>query len=350
MAALNNKPELKTSIETSLSSYHTFGTNNSAARIFTFKKEAELCTMLEAAILEKQPYLLLGGGSNVLFASDFSGSIFVDCSDGISIESETLDVVKIRVASGVNWHKLVTYCVENNFGGIENLALIPGKAGAAPIQNIGAYGVELSDILESVSFFELPGFRKIELDAKDCKFKYRHSIFKEMEKGRFWISSILLRLRKNHHRLTYKYEALSAHFQTIGKTDISIIDIYQAVVEIRQSKLPDPEVIGNAGSFFKNPIISSFQFEQLRSKYAELPGWKLTENTVKIPAAWLIDDLGFKGIRIGDAGVHEKHALVLVNYGKATGGEVLRVAETIKAAVQSAFDITLEFEVNIIRD
>lgn len=334
--------------ETNLSPYHTFSTLNKAKQIASFADKHELQQLVDRAFKANEKYLILGAGSNVLFANDFEGNIFIDCTTGVNIIEEDDDYVFLRIASGVDWHSLVSQCVDMNYGGIENLALIPGKAGAAPIQNIGAYGVELADVLECVSFYHLPDFNTQTLDKSACKFSYRQSIFKEMSRGSFWISEIVLKLTKRNHKLQVSYDALSSYFRLNNIDKISIKLIFDAVVKIRQSKLPDPSLIGNAGSFFKNPVIPLSQFDQLNLDFPGIPGWLVSEDRVKIPAAWLIDTLGFKGLRKGDAGVHEKHALVLVNYGNAKGDEILSIANSISASVKAQFGIDLASEVNII--
>jgi len=348
MAVSGNNYKTIIPADTNLAPFHTFRTLNEALQIVSFTNKDELIQLIDQAFQTNEKYLILGAGSNVLFVNDFHGNILIDRSTGINVIDEDDRHVFLRISSGVDWHSLVSHCVEKNYGGIENLALIPGKAGAAPIQNIGAYGVELADVLVCVTYYELPGFTIHTIERTACKFSYRNSIFKEMKRGSFWISSIVLKLTKKNHVLQVSYDALSRYFSEKKVNRFSIQSIFEAVVNIRKSKLPDPSIIGNAGSFFKNPVIPFEKYEQLNLSFPGLPGWVVSEDKIKIPAAWLIDKLGFKGVRIGDAGVHEKHALVLVNYGNAKGKEILSLANSITATVKKHYGIELESEVNII--
>ncbi|MBO6794294.1 MAG: UDP-N-acetylmuramate dehydrogenase [Balneolaceae bacterium] len=292
-------------------------------------------------------FLILGGGSNILFVDDFDGVILNIKLKGISIIEETEDHVLLKIAAGENWHELVMYCVSQGWGGIENLALIPGKVGAAPIQNIGAYGAELSDVLVELDAWMIETQTNNTFSNAECKFGYRESVFKSHLKGKVVITSLTIRLAKNHIP-NFEYGALKAVLESRGITKPSIKQVCEAVIEVRQSKLPDPNELGNNGSFFKNPVIDVFLFNELKQKYPNIPGYPVTEHQVKVPAGWLIDQAGWKGYREGDAGVHKKQALVLVNYGNATGQEMYDLSERIKQDIRKKFGIELVREVNIV--
>jgi len=331
----------------SLKSYNTFGIDVRADWLAVIESEEQLLTILDD--LPGMPKLILGGGSNVLFLNDFRGLILLNRIKGKKIIRETDKDIIVRVKAGENWHELVMWAVENNYGGIENLALIPGNAGTAPVQNIGAYGREIKDVLEQVTAIDMKTGKRTVFSNRDCAFGYRHSIFKEPEnKGRYYITEIDLRLTKPPHPLYTEYGSLRKKLQEKNITSPTIKSIAEAVIEIRRSKLPDPAKIGNAGSFFKNPVISENKFRHLISRYHGMPHYRLNENRVKIPAGWLIEKAGLKGYREGDAGVHEKQALVLVNYGNATGQQIFDLSEKIIRIVREKFDILLQREVNIV--
>ncbi|MDC3238974.1 UDP-N-acetylmuramate dehydrogenase, partial [Flavobacteriaceae bacterium] len=289
--------------------------------------------------------LLLGGGSNLLLTKDFDGLTIRIENRGIEILKEDEYGARIKVAAGENWHDFVLWCLKKDFGGVENLALIPGSVGAAPIQNIGAYGVELSQVFESCEAMsretgEIKTFNKTE-----CEFGYRNSIFKNTLKEQYIITSVEFNLTKAPHQINTSYGGLS---EKIESKSPSIQTVAQTVIEIRSAKLPDPRHIGNSGSFFKNPVLGSEQFAALQQQYPNLPHYPDQKGKVKIPAAWLIDYLGFKGYRKNDTGVHQNQALVLVNYGNASGAEIKKLAQQIKDKVLENFKIDLEFEVNIL--
>lgn len=327
----------------SLSAYNTFGIDVKSKNFISIQST----DVLKAVLSENQDgqLLVLGGGSNLLLTQDFDGLTLRIESRGIEILQEDEYRAKVKVASGENWHDFVLWCLEKDFGGVENLALIPGSVGAAPIQNIGAYGAELSQVFESCEAMsqetgEIKTFNKTE-----CEFGYRNSIFKNALKGKYIITSAQFNLTKAPHQINTSYRCL---FEKIESKSPTIQMIAQAVIEIRSSKLPDPRQIGNSGSFFKNPVVDSEQFSELQKQYTNLPHYPDQEGKVKIPAAWLIDYLGFKGYRKNDAGVHQNQALVLVNYGKASGTEIKKLAQQIKDKVLEKFAIDLEFEVNIL--
>ena len=292
------------------------------------------------------PKLMLGGGSNLLFVNDFEGLVIHLNIKGRAVIEENEKELLLQVGAGENWHETVMFAVENGWGGIENLSLIPGSVGAAPIQNIGAYGVELEEVFESLEAIDLETGISKSFDKKACNFEYRDSVFKKELKGKYIITDVTLRLQKDPEVNT-TYRVLSESLEEKGISDPTIKDISETVIEIRQSKLPDPAEIGNTGSFFKNPVIPAKVFKELQKEYPEIPNYSAGDQ-IKIPAAWLIDRCGWKGKQIGDAGVHKVHALVIVNYGNATGAEIIELAEKIRSSVFDKFGIVLIPEVNII--
>jgi len=326
----------------SLKNYNSFGIEVETEFFAAISDEAELIEVLKSN--GNKPFRVLGGGSNVLLTEDYKGLTLVMQNKGISILEETASHVLIEVQAGENWHELVLWALENDFGGIENLALIPGSVGAAPIQNIGAYGVELSSVFHRCKVLDLESLSFNEFDKAACEFGYRSSVFKTHLKGKAIITRVQFKLSKKTHQTHTQYGALQASLQ--GK-EISIQNIAASVIAIRKSKLPDPAQIGNSGSFFKNPVIPVNQFKQLQENYPEIPHYPDTTEKIKIPAGWLIEKLGYKGKRFGDAGVHEKQALVLVNYGNAKGVELLNLAQQIQEQVLQNFGVQLEVEVNI---
>lgn len=331
----------------SLKNLNTFGIDVKAS---FFIEVTSLLELQKALALEAYPNkFVISGGSNMLLTKDIDALVLHINIKGISVVEEDDDTVVVQAMAGENWHELVLWALDRGYGGIENLSLIPGNVGTAPIQNIGAYGVELKDVFVSCTAMEIATGELKEFDKEACKFGYRDSIFKNTEKGKYIITSVNLRLTKRNHRLNTDYGALEKELLNRNIVYPTIRDISNAVIKIRQSKLPDPKEIGNSGSFFKNPIVSRKTFQKLQKKHSDLPHYEVDENQVKVPAGWLIEQCGFKGVRIGDAGVHEKQALVLVNYGNASGAEILNLAEEIQDAVKKKFKIWLTPEVNIIR-
>lgn len=326
----------------SLKNYNSFGIEVETEFFAAISNEKELIEVLKSN--GNKPFRVLGGGSNVLLTEDYKGLTLVMQNKGISILEETASHVLIEVQAGENWHELVLWALENDFGGIENLALIPGSVGAAPIQNIGAYGVELSSVFHRCKALDLESLSFNEFDKAACEFGYRSSVFKTHLKGKAIITRVQFKLSKKTHQTHTQYGTLQASLQ--GK-EMSIQNIAASVIAIRKSKLPDPAQIGNSGSFFKNPVIPVNQFKQLQENYPEIPHYPDTAEKIKIPAGWLIEKLGYKGKRFGDAGVHEKQALVLVNYGNAKGVELLNLAQQIQEQVLQNFGVQLEVEVNI---
>ena len=326
--------------------HHTFGTEATAKYYFEFTETEDLQGFISTTTEWKNlPTLILGEGSNMLFVSDFKGLIINPNIPGIKIAHEDRNNIWLEVGAGVIWDDLVEFAVFNWWGGIENLSLIPGKVGAAVVQNIGAYGMEIQHRIESVTGFDLESQTEYTLDVADCQYAYRDSIFKNQLKDRFIITSVSFKLDK-FPEFILNYGDLKAETEKLGT--INLRNVRKAVIGIRESKLPDPKVYGNAGSFFKNPIIEASLAEQLLAKYPNMPHYPAPEGQTKLAAGWLIDQCGWKGFRRGDAGVHEKQALVLVNYGNATGKEIYDLSEEIKQSVQEKFGVELEREVNVI--
>lgn len=302
---------------------------------------------LEFAQENELPILILGGGSNILFVKDFPGLVVHQNSKGIELVAENDEQVEVRVAAGENWHQLVQFCVNKGWGGIENLSLIPGNVGAAPIQNIGAYGVELESVFSSLEALYVKTGEIRTFSKDECAFGYRDSIFKKELKGEVIIISVNLILQKNP-KVQLSYKALSDYLEKNRINNPGIKEVSEAVIAIRQSKLPDPNEIGNTGSFFKNPVIPVSLFDDLKQEYPDIPAYPVSGEQVKVPAGWLIEKAGWKGKREGEVGMHAKQALVLVNYGKATGQELWEFANKVKRSVHQQFDIDLTPEVNII--
>ena len=293
-------------------------------------------------------FFILGEGSNILFSGDQKQMILINRIMGIRELKRNENYVTLEVGSGENWHNFVEYCVEKNYGGIENLALIPGSLGAAPVQNIGAYGREIKDVLKSVKYFDMDSLEEYQLLNIDCEFGYRDSIFKNALKGKAYITSIILQLTTNKHELKLDYGAIRDQINSKDPENISIKEVFDAVVNIRRNKLPDPKVLGNAGSYFKNPIISPLLFQQLKHRFPSIPHFISKNGDIKLAAGWLIDKAGWKGKRSGPVSCYEKQALVIVNHGGATAGEILAHAFKVKASVFSMFGVELEEEVNLI--
>ena len=308
-------------------------------------KEA-LKTMLNSKVAQENPLLILGGGSNILFTKDYPGMVILNQIKGIEIIEESEDNVLVSANCGEVWQDLVEFCIAHNFGGIENLSLIPGSVGAAPIQNIGAYGVELKEVLVSVGVIDLTSGEERIFSNAECKFGYRDSIFKNEFKDRYFIHQVKLRLAKKPE-LNTSYGALNSMLEAKRIENPTIKDISEAVIEIRRSKLPDPSLLGNAGSFFKNPVVDKIDYEGLKLAFPNIPGY-INGEQVKIPAAWLIEQCGWKGKRLGAIGVHEKQPLVLVNYGGGTGEQIKYLADDIKKSVARKFGLELEVEPRII--
>lgn len=326
----------------SLKRWNTFGVDEIAEAFVSVDSIAALKAALQHPDYRQQ--FVLGGGSNLLLTQPLRGLCVHVNLKGIAIIQETDNDVIVEAQAGENWHNFVCWTLKQGYGGLENLSLIPGNVGSAPIQNIGAYGVELKEVFVGCTAMQRSDGSLHEFDHQQAEFGYRTSYFKTRGKDQFVICAVRFRLTKRNHRLATSYGAITT---ALGDTAPSPQNIAEVVIAIRQSKLPDPAVLGNSGSFFKNPVLTSTAFKQLHHRYPNLPHYPQADGTVKVPAGWLIDTLDFKGFRQGDAGVHEHQALVLVNHGKASGKEILALAQSIQAAVQKEFGIALEAEVNI---
>lgn len=331
----------------SLKPYNTFGLQAKANFFATITSTSELKAMLQNDAYAHLQKLYLGGGSNVLFTQDFAGMVLLNRIKGIAVVKENEEHVWVKAGAGESWHELVMFCVTNNYAGMENLSLIPGTVGAAPMQNIGAYGVEIKDFFESLEALNLATLEVETFDAAACKFGYRESVFKHEKKGKYVIVNVTFRLDKGP-TFHVEYGAIRTTLEEMGITELSIKAISDAVIKIRQSKLPNPVEIGNAGSFFKNPEIPKTQFIELKALYPEMPSYPINDSTVKVPAGWLIEHAGWKGKRFGEIGVHAKQALVLVNYGNGKGSDIKALAFDIQASVNLKFGIKLTPEVNFI--
>lgn len=318
------------------------------ARYFSrFSSAEQLQELLASAPANGEPQLILGGGSNILFTRDFNGIVLKNEISGIHIVKEGEDDVYVKAGAGENWHRLVQHCIEQNLAGLENLSLIPGNVGASPMQNIGAYGVEIKDVFEELEAFHIYDKQVQRFTAADCAFGYRESVFKRKYKGQFVILSVTYRLSKTPVFHT-AYGAIQQELEAMGVQQLSIRAVSQAVMNIRTSKLPDPAKIGNAGSFFKNPSVQKSFFEQLKGLFPNIVAYPNADGSIKLAAGWLIEQCGWKGVRQGDAGCHEKQALVLVNYGHASGQDIYNLSEEIVQSVLQKFGVELEREVNII--
>lgn len=331
----------------SLKKYNTFGIDVKAKGYTQFKNESELLEILDNEEYKNLPKLVLGGGSNILFTKDFDGLVMHNQIKGIEIIGQNDTSVYLKAGAGELWHDLVLFTVARGFGGLENLSLIPGCVGAAPVQNIGAYGVEIKDCMESLEAIHIATGDKAVFTNQDCLFGYRDSIFKQHFKGKFVITNVFFKLEKNPH-LNISYGAITDTLKEMNVFKPTVKDVSDAVIHIRKSKLPDPYVIGNAGSFFKNPEIPEEQFANLKVQYPTIPSFPCEPGKVKVPAGWLNEQCGWKGKVIGNAGVHKNQALVLINCGKATGEEIKNLSLEIKKSVIEKFGIELETEVNIL--
>ena len=328
----------------SLKSYNTFGIDVKARRFVDISSLNEL----ENVIRSEKKFFILSGGSNLLLTKDVDILVIHLNTKGIEVVQENSNDILIKVQAGENWHEFVLWCIDHDYGGVENLSLIPGNVGTAPIQNIGAYGVELKDSMHNLEALEIDTLNTKTFTNKNCEFGYRNSVFKNELKGKYIITSVTFKLTKNTHKLNSSYGAIRSELDKGNIINPTIKDISKAVIAIRQSKLPDPKEIGNSGSFFKNPIISTTDFKSLQKTYPDAPHYVVSKNEIKVPAGWLVEQCGFKGKRFGDAGVHKKQALVLVNYNNATGREIFELSKEIQKTVLEKFEIQLDAEVNII--
>jgi UDP-N-acetylmuramate dehydrogenase len=330
----------------SLKKLNTFGIDVKAARFVRVTDIRELQELLAGGYFSGSDHLILGGGSNLLFTRDYGGLVVQPGLGGIAVDEAGDGSVRVTAGAGLEWDTLVNYCLEHNYGGIENLALIPGSVGASPIQNIGAYGVELKDVFHSLKAFDTVGGEIRKFNKAECRFGYRDSVFKRELKGRYIITEVSL-LLSSRHLPDISYGALREALDRMGKPCHDIRAVAMAVAEIRRSKLPDPAETGNAGSFFKNPVVGQEAFTKLQDKNPGMPYYQAPPGHYKLPAAWLIEQCGWKGKRDGQAGVHHGQPLVLVNHGGASGKDILRLAERIRGSVKERFGLMLETEVNI---
>ena len=331
----------------SLKALNTFGIDAKADYFVEINYPGDLKKLVENDIFKTNKYFILGSGSNVLFSGDYKGLIISINLKGMQIKKSTDAYLIVEAGAGIIWHDFVKTCVKSQWYGPENLALIPGKVGAAPVQNIGAYGMEQKDIFHSLSGFDIKAKEFRTLPKEECKFGYRDSIFKNELKNQFIVSSVTYKLSKVK-KLNLSYKALSDEVNKFCIENPDLQYIFDAVCRIRKSKLPDPEQIGNGGSFYKNPVIDEKHYLDLQKKHPSIPSYKLDGNKHKIPAAWLIEESGWKGKNMGDAGVYPKHALILVNYGNASGKDILFLAEGICKSVREKFGIDLEKEVLVV--
>jgi len=330
----------------SLKPYNTFGIDVNAKYFVSINSVEELITVLN--LEQYQEKFILGGGSNMLLTKDIDALVIHIDIKGITITTKNNTSVTVNVCAGENWHEFVLWSLDQNYGGIENLSLIPGNMGTTPIQNIGAYGVEIKDVFVSCEALHIKSQKFRTFSKADCNFDYRNSIFKEELKGEYIILSVNLKLSTIAHDIKTNYGAITKELTRLNVKTPTIQDVSKAVINIRESKLPNPKILGNSGSFFKNPIVSTTQFTKLKENFPEIPNYVISENEVKVPAGWLIEYAGFKGKHFGDYGVHKNQALVLVNYGNAKGVDIFNLAKLIQSTIKRIFNISLEAEVNII--
>jgi len=336
---------MKITQNASLFPYNTFGIDAKADYFIEYDSVADLYSVLQTEIVKSHRLLAIGGGSNLLFLNDFNGVVLHSTIKSIKKVFEDDIHVYLEVGSGVVWDDLVAYAVENDWGGVENLSLIPGEVGASVVQNIGAYGVEVQDVIVEVNAMEIETAKTKTFSVEDCQYGYRTSIFKNELKGNYIITSVVFRLDKQPlYKLNYQH--LEAEVLQHG--DVNLQNIRRTIIAVRESKLPDTKILGNAGSFFMNPVISKEYFNTLLEKYPHIPHYFVSETEEKVPAGWLIDQCGWKGRQVGNAAVHDKQALVLVNKGGATGAEIVYLAEQIQLSVKDTFGIELKPEVNYI--
>ncbi len=330
----------------SLKNYNTFGIEASAREFVDVTSLNDLIEVLKTH--SKADKFVLGGGSNLLLTKNIDALVIHINNKGKEVIKEENGYVFVKIQAGENWHEFVLWCIANNFGGVENLSLIPGNVGTSPIQNIGAYGVELKDVFVECEAIHVESLESKTFKNKDCQFDYRNSIFKQKLKGQYIITNVTFKLAKDNHILKTTYGAIESELNNRNISKPTIKNVSDAVIRIRQSKLPDPKEIGNSGSFFKNPIISIDHFNELLINFPEIPSYKVSNDQIKIPAGWLIEKAGFKGKRFGDYGVHKNQALVLVNYGSSNGQDIYDLSRLIQKTISRIFNIDLEAEVNVI--
>ncbi|MEO8515721.1 MAG: UDP-N-acetylmuramate dehydrogenase [Flavobacterium sp.] len=330
----------------SLKSYNTFGIEAKAKQFVAVHSIADLRTILEKYKSKKK--FVLGGGSNMLLTKDIDALVIHIDLKGRKILSENDDFVWVESQAGENWHEFVLWTIDQNFGGLENMSLIPGNVGTTPVQNIGAYGTEIKDTFVSCEAMKIENQEMKTFTNEECHFGYRESIFKNVAKDQYIITSVVYKLTKRNHKINISYGDITTELAKNNITNPTLKEVSNAVIAIRETKLPNPKELGNSGSFFKNPIILKTDFEKMHSRFPEMKFYEVSETEVKIPAGWLIEQAGFKGKRFGDAGIHKNQALVLVNYGNATGKEILDISKTIQKTIFETFGIQIEAEVNVI--
>lgn len=327
-----------------LKEYNTFGISAQAKEFVAISNTTELASVLKS----NQDIFVLGGGSNMLLTQNIEKLVVHVNLKGIEIVKEDENFAWIKAQAGENWHEFVLWCIEHNFGGLENLSLIPGNVGTTPIQNIGAYGVEIKDTFDSCTAMKIDNQSIKSFDKQTCSFGYRESVFKNELKNQYIITDVTFKLTKKNHKINTSYGAIDTELEKENITNPTLKEISNAVISIRESKLPNPKELGNSGSFFKNPIILKADYDQAKQNHPEMPHYVVSDTEVKVPAGWLIEQAGFKGKRFGDAGIHKNQALVLVNYGNATGQEILAVSKDIQNTIFKKFGIHIEAEVNVI--
>ena len=330
----------------SLKPYNTFGIDVTAKSFVSVTTTEDLVAVLKAH--QNESHFIIGGGSNMLLTQDINDLVIHIDLKGKQVIQEEDNHVFIQCNAGENWHEFVLWTINQNYGGLENMSLIPGNVGTSPIQNIGAYGVELKDHFFSCEALNLETFKVETFLNKDCNFGYRNSIFKNETKDKYIILNVTFKLTSTNHNLKVDYGAIKDELSQNTITNPTIKDISKAVIAIRESKLPDPKKIGNSGSFFKNPVIPTEAFNELLKNFPKAPSYKVSDTEVKVPAGWLIETAGFKGKTFGNYGVHKKQALVLVNYGGATGNDILKLSQLIQLTVKRIFNIDIEAEVNVV--
>lgn len=330
----------------SLRNYNTFGIEANAKEFVAVHSVEELKSVL--AENKTKNKFILGGGSNMLITKDIDALVIHIDLKGKKIVEENDDFVWVESQAGENWHEFVMWTLDNDFGGLENMSLIPGNVGTTPVQNIGAYGTEIKDTFVSCAAMKIDTLEMRNFENTECHFGYRESIFKNEVKNQYVITSVVFKLTKRNHKINISYGDITSELDKLNIKTPSLKDVSNAVITIRQSKLPDPKVLGNSGSFFKNPIVLKSDFEPIHKKFPEMKYYEISETEVKVPAGWLIEQAGFKGKRFGDAGIHKNQALVLVNYGNATGQEIVNLSNEIQNSIFKKFGIQIEAEVNII--
>ena len=328
----------------SLKDYNSFNIDVNAKEFIEINSKEELIGL--NGLLKNEKILFLGGGSNILFTKDYDGTVIYLNLKGIKIEKENTDFSVVKANAGENWSDFIEFCLNNNLGGVENLSLIPGNVGSAPVQNIGAYGVELKDVFLSCEVFNFDDFSLKDFDLSDCEFEYRNSVFKKNKN--LIILSVKLKLTNNNHDINTSYGDINDELKKSNIDNPTIKDISRVISNIRRRKLPDPKQIGNAGSFFKNPIVNKEKLNWIEKHHENVPSYKIDKNDYKIPAAWLIETAGLKGKKFGKFGIHKSQPLVIVNYGGAEGGDIYKLSLSIKEIIKKIFKIELETEVNII--